>query len=177
MEIEEDTRKLVRKYLFPPIDKKALERQIYELIHYGHFNYSEIMSMPISKRHRYFYLMVKYNDRDNAVANNKPAPPIDVEETPLVEGESQITVTDLIEKAKKTFSNKKKDLSIEEQQLPSAIRDVLEQMKVEGKVDERGALKYVEEPITETPILMPPKKKMEIPDSLKDLLANTIKVG
>lgn len=171
-------RKLVRKYLFPPIDKKALERQIYELIHYGGFTYTEIMSMPISKRHRYFYLMVKYADRDNAVNNNKPAPPIDVEESQMIveEGKEQQTVSDLVERAKKQLG-KKKDLDSEEMQLPSAIREALNRMKEEGTVDERGALKYVEEPITESPILLPPKKKIEIPDTLKDLLANTVKVG
>ena len=72
LEIESEYRKQVREFLFPPIDRNQLTRQIFELIYYGHFSYESVMAMPISRRRRMYYLLVKYSERDNAVSKGQP---------------------------------------------------------------------------------------------------------
>lgn len=168
----------MRNFLFPSIDNKALTRQIFEMIHYSGFRYEEIQSMPISKRHRYYYLLVKYTDRDNAVSKGLPAPPIDVSESDM-RSDSKLTVEDVVNRAKRSLQSAAKvreTLNKEEAGLPSVIKEALNNLKEEGLTDERGGLKLIDKPIAVTPELAPAKKKIEMPDALKDLLKDVQRI-
>jgi hypothetical protein len=150
------------------------------MIYYGRFTYSELMSMPISDRHRYYFLLVKYTERDHAVSKGQPALPIDVsEEERSIEPNKLVSIEDTIKRVVKNLGKtkkSKKDIDKEEDALPSPIKDALEKLRIDGLVDERGALQPVEKIIEVTPELMPSTKKIEMPDTLKELLKNTQKI-
>jgi hypothetical protein len=178
LEIEESYRQQVREFLFPPINRNLLSRQIFELVHYGHFTYEAIMAMPISKRRRMYYLLVKYSERDRAVANGNPAPPIDVSDVDVKlpqddYDDPQEKIEKLVNKVKRNEKSKSQGKKVEE--IPTAIREALERLKDDGFVNSDGEL-IQKEDFEEQPKLVAPRKKLEIPDELQKLLSKVQKI-
>lgn len=181
LEIEEEFRKKVREYLFPSTSKNALTRQVFELVHYGHFSYESVMSMPISKRRRMYYLLVKYSERDQAIAKSLPPPPIDSSDIDVNllntnTSESQEKIDDLIEKfRRKEKGNLKTKPPTDD--VPPVLKEALDKLKQDGLISQSGELLPVEDaPKFNKKVIPVPKKKIEIPDELQKLFSNIQKV-
>lgn len=77
----EDIRPKIASFLFPEGDNKALSRQIFELVRYGRFSWSDVMNMPITTRRRQHFLLTRYTERDNAASSGKSnLPAIEMED-------------------------------------------------------------------------------------------------
>ena len=180
LEVEEEFRKKVRDYLFPPTSKNALTRQIFELVHYGHFSYESIMSMPISKRRRMYYLLVKYSERDQAIAKSLPPPPIDASDidiSTINTKNSQEKVDDIIERFKKREQEGKKTKTAPLDDVPIVLKEAMEKLKQDGLVTDNGELLPEKEAAKfNNPVLSVPKKKIEIPEELQNLFSKIQKI-
>lgn len=114
----EDNRKEIAGLLYPEVDKKALTRQIFELVKYGKFTWTDVMNMPITSRRRYHFLLGRYNDREIAAAQKKPLPPIEVEDQ----------VSSLNQMADKIRGDGGES-KLSESSLPASVRAALKQME------------------------------------------------
>ena len=129
-----------------------------------------------------YYLLVKYSERDNAVSKGQPPPPIDAADVEAQYGkhddreDPQEKIDKLLAKVKRR--EKKgyvKDIKDEEDNLPSAVRDALKRLKDEGFVSESGEL-MPEEVVEQKEKLEAPRKKIEVPKGIQDLLTKVQRV-
>ena len=164
------------------------------MVYYGHFSYEAVMNMPISKRREMYRYLVKYKQRDDALANGQNPPPIDSSDVDVPRGDiaestdPEGTIERMIKKLKTGEDKKKspkpqtvkdqsmpKSLEQEESHIPSAIKEALDQMKRDGLVKESGELiisNSIEDSKPQTP-----KKKLEVPKGLQDFLSKVEKIN
>jgi hypothetical protein len=190
----EDNRKEIAGLLYPEVDKQALTRQIFELVKYGKFTWTDVMNMPITSRRRYHFLLGRYNDREIAAAQKKPLPPIEVEDqvsslNQMADkvrgegGESKLSESGLpasvraalkqIEKAAKPKIVSKKDKDEAKKKMIIRRKEdiktesVLEE-KEEEKTEEKSGDKSEEKPITLEVINEPEEKSEDKAENKKE---------
>lgn len=141
--------------------------------------------MPISKRRDMYKLLVRYKNRDNAIANGQPPPPIDssdIQESQISDISRDDNPQETIERmvrqlkakeSKKVLPHIKKDTETDDLKVPSVIKDALEKMKQDGLVKESGELILKQ---SETSKPEAPRKKLKVPVELQNLLAKVEKI-
>jgi len=162
------------------------------MVYYGHFSYEAVMNMPISKRREMYRYLVKYKQRDDAIANGQNPPPIDSSDVEVSRGsiaestDPEGTIERMVKKLKKGEDKKSlkhsaakgqplpRDIEEEESRIPSVIKDALDQMKKDGLIKESGELII---PTSEDTKPQVPKKKLEIPKGLQDFLSKVEKIN
>lgn len=122
------------------------------------------MNMPITSRRRYHFLLGRYNDRENAAAQKKPLPPIEIEDQ--ASGLSQMA-----ERIK--GEGKGADTQITESVLPAAVKMALKKMEEAEKAKPKVVSEEVKKEARQQKIKI--SKREEVNNEVKEESIETSK--